>query len=1069
MEVLPIFSRELRVQARRGSTYWTRVATSIVALLFVVAILIESGGASGVLNQGPALFRMVANLSFIYCFFVGAFLAADSISFEKREGTLGLLFLTDLKGTDVVLGKLGSTSLNGAFGTLALLPILTIAILCGGVTLLQIAGMAVILASTLFWSLAVGVFISSISENERKALFGSFITLLLLASVPFALCSILISANWINQASLTFTVLAGFSPVFAFNIATTAFIFGPPNPNRLPISLMEINALSLVLLAAAAAMTSRSTRDRPVGQIEQKWRERWRRLLFGTPSQRLSLRQSLLDRNPCLWLSSREWLKPFSVWAALMPLGLLGWIVIVRYPAVAWETGTMLGEVLHIIFKVWLVSEICQRWVLDRRSGAFELILSTPLSGAEMIRGQGLALRRQFFWPSLGLVLLTLLFWSCRSFAPFEARKWILISIPIFVADCLALRWVAAWRGLNARGVDRALLASLATLFGGRWLILGLVNGFLIFWNWLQIGSIPKFIFGPLPWLGVTLVMDLILGWSARRKFLRFFRDIRINPRDWQQDAVTPPLPQNAPASITTNKEFTFRIGWRALQRRWWARVLITLFITGLGYAHYLRNLHSEVERQLQHLRGISVAEAVATGRIDHFSKVAAARTLSTASHEPVLDLLGAALIANQQKTGQLPDLLFFEIQKLQSIHQIAGPPAPGLGLASSPPPLASDLREKLTGLVSSNQTILDYIAHRTQHSVRPGAFPNQPPGLVPQNSFFTVYLPCLLLRFDALTRIDKGDRTGADQVLQILLDLDDSLSRAGIFGFRLQTSENVYSVFQWILSTPKHSIPLKFPVSDVADLNDGDGKPSSIALAELENIEAKLKAIKTEDWSDFLFYFAAMTQSTYDTASPALLSAMQSMPPSERSRIWIRTRIARLTGEQDREYSAFLRTIGRLIEIRNIPFPERSQLAHKIINEVQLRRYSNPNDPSRPHLFDGLRNFVDKTIELEARHSAALACIAVEKFRLLHSGQVPTSIAELVPVILETTFIDPFNGHTLRYQILKSSNTIDATAIGYRIYSIGANGRDDLGIEADYNPMPGTAAGDDVGITIFH
>jgi hypothetical protein len=130
-----------------------------------------------------------------------------------------------------------------------------------------------------------------------------------------------------------------------------------------------------------------------------------------------------------------------------------------------------------------------------------------------------------------------------------------------------------------------------------------------------------------------------------------------------------------------------------------------------------------------------------------------------------------------------------------------------------------------------------------------------------------------------------------------------------------------------------------------VAGLNDGDGKSSSIALAGLENIEAKLKAIKTEDWSDYLLYFAAMTQSTYDTASPALMAGMQSLPPSERSRIWIRTRIARLSGEQDREYGAFLRAIARLIEIRNIPFPERSQLAHRIINDVQIRRYSDPGN----------------------------------------------------------------------------------------------------------------------------
>ncbi|HQU46125.1 MAG TPA: hypothetical protein PK867_25150, partial [Pirellulales bacterium] len=41
-------------------------------------------------------------------------LTADCISSERREGTLGLLFLTDLRGHDVVLGKLVVAGL-GAF------------------------------------------------------------------------------------------------------------------------------------------------------------------------------------------------------------------------------------------------------------------------------------------------------------------------------------------------------------------------------------------------------------------------------------------------------------------------------------------------------------------------------------------------------------------------------------------------------------------------------------------------------------------------------------------------------------------------------------------------------------------------------------------------------------------------------------------------------------------------------------------------------------------------------------------------------------------------------------------
>ena len=41
---------------------------------------------------------------------------ADCVSSEKRDGTLGLLFLTDLKGYDVICGKLAANSVSVLYG-----------------------------------------------------------------------------------------------------------------------------------------------------------------------------------------------------------------------------------------------------------------------------------------------------------------------------------------------------------------------------------------------------------------------------------------------------------------------------------------------------------------------------------------------------------------------------------------------------------------------------------------------------------------------------------------------------------------------------------------------------------------------------------------------------------------------------------------------------------------------------------------------------------------------------------------------------------------------------------------
>src|SRR5260370_1095238 len=123
MTFLPIVGRELRVAARRRGTYWTRVGIACVAIAFGGwVMLIPSFQTPQTL--GLALFTSLSVVAFIYSLLAGVLTTADCLSEEKREGTLGLLFLTDLKGYDIVFGKLTAKSVNAAYGLLAILPVM---------------------------------------------------------------------------------------------------------------------------------------------------------------------------------------------------------------------------------------------------------------------------------------------------------------------------------------------------------------------------------------------------------------------------------------------------------------------------------------------------------------------------------------------------------------------------------------------------------------------------------------------------------------------------------------------------------------------------------------------------------------------------------------------------------------------------------------------------------------------------------------------------------------------------------------------------------------------------------
>jgi hypothetical protein len=133
MIFLPIVARELRVAARRPGTFWMRAAMALGATAIEVFLYLANI-ASPAQFVAQKIFFWLMVLTIFFCLFAGRRSTADCLSQEKREGTLGLLFLTDLKGYDIVLGKLAATSLNGFYSLLAVFPVMAVPILLGGIT-----------------------------------------------------------------------------------------------------------------------------------------------------------------------------------------------------------------------------------------------------------------------------------------------------------------------------------------------------------------------------------------------------------------------------------------------------------------------------------------------------------------------------------------------------------------------------------------------------------------------------------------------------------------------------------------------------------------------------------------------------------------------------------------------------------------------------------------------------------------------------------------------------------------------------------------------------------------------
>src|SRR5882672_10090756 len=168
MTFLPILARELRVASRRRVTYWIRTGAALAVMIIGTWLFLMMQNEP-TQTIAKVLFGVLTSCATLSAYLSGIRDTADCLSSEKREGTLGLLFLTDLRGYDVVIGKMTANSLNAFYSVLAVLPMMAVPLLLGGVGLGEFGRIALVTVNTLFFSLTLGLCMSAVSRSGRKA------------------------------------------------------------------------------------------------------------------------------------------------------------------------------------------------------------------------------------------------------------------------------------------------------------------------------------------------------------------------------------------------------------------------------------------------------------------------------------------------------------------------------------------------------------------------------------------------------------------------------------------------------------------------------------------------------------------------------------------------------------------------------------------------------------------------------------------------------------------------------------------------------------------------------------
>jgi ABC-type transport system involved in multi-copper enzyme maturation permease subunit len=331
-------------------------------------------------------------------------LTADCISRERREGTLGLLFLTPLNAESIVTGKIVAHGLRAFTLWLAVLPILTIPFITGGVTWQDAFSALSLEFCAMALCLGAGLLASSIARERTFAFFLGFSlgAIFLYQYDHFlALCVVspyLNGGRPVQDANFLSLYLVGRASAIPGMYGNPSFLFA----NRLVFCAVSPPVVLIIFCGIArfaAWQIKRSWQDKILSRRHESLLRRYCTPLFQRWS-RIRMQRSL-DRNPIAWLQQYSWKARVGKWGLCLAFLLAAYGVNRSNASPEFRDWTCTAM-------VWILGGFYTfigvgSFLEEKGNGALELLLVTPVSANKLIFGRVWGLWKQFV-PA-GLVL----------------------------------------------------------------------------------------------------------------------------------------------------------------------------------------------------------------------------------------------------------------------------------------------------------------------------------------------------------------------------------------------------------------------------------------------------------------------------------------------------------------------------------------------------------------------------------------------------------------------------------------------------------------------------------------
>lgn len=444
MPFLPVVLRELRAEARRPANYWVRAGCGAVfAAVFWAVMSAQHRTQAG---QGIHLFAALNATLFTFILLAVPILAADCISRERREGTLGLLFLTPLTAPGIVVGKLACHALRALTLFLVAIPVLAVPLLLGGVGWRDLT-MAALIDSTVFVvALSASLIASSFHRDWTRSVITALALTLATAFVLLSMHALItqwlfyshppqawVRGGWLpdpwrqawsdcweepllQRAEWIFSLATGwYGSKFQLRYGFLGYGWNWSGNFSSAgfqacwlgwVATLFLNSL-LGLMAAirfAAWRLRRAWQEAP----PPVWQQTAARTLTEARFLRGILRRRLramLEANPIGWLQQRAWGARMTRWSWCLIIILAECAVMAEFQSNVFSEGWLVSGqyVLGALLLLSLAFCAAASFKEERETGALELLLVTPLTPRQIILGRVRGLWGQFL-PALLLL-----------------------------------------------------------------------------------------------------------------------------------------------------------------------------------------------------------------------------------------------------------------------------------------------------------------------------------------------------------------------------------------------------------------------------------------------------------------------------------------------------------------------------------------------------------------------------------------------------------------------------------------------------------------------------------------